>query len=311
MSNRRRIDSHAHIVPDFYANWLHDKHVLSGGFPIPAWSAQAALDFMERHEIATSILSVSTPGVELGERGEARAMARRLNEYSANIAEQHPGRFGFFATLALTDLEGVIDDLDYAFDRLGAQGVVLSAHVAGVYLGDPRFAGLMDALNRRGAVAFIHPSELPGDSVPDVPPYVADFLLDTVRAAVHLCATGTVTRHPDIKFILSHGGGFLPYAAFRLAVQASPNRDAKEGMSLLRRFYLDTAVATSKFSLPSLLAFADPARLVFGSDFPFAPVAVSGFYAGQLDGWPTVDHAAIDRGNAERLFPRFAGGEVG
>ena len=306
MTSRRRIDTHSHIVPDFYAKWLDDNQLLSGGFPIPAWSAQAALDFMEKREIATSILSVSTPGVDIDGSEDSRGMARRLNEYTASVCAEYPGRFGFFATLSLADTDGVIDDLDYAFDHLGADGVVLSANVAGAYLGDARFADLMDALNRRGAVAFIHPSELPGESLPEVPPYVADFLLDTVRAAVHLCASGVVTRNPGIKFILSHGGGFLPYAAFRVAMQASPNRDPKEGMSLLRRFYLDTAVATSKFSLPSLLAFADPTRLLFGSDFPFAPVAVSGFYAGQLEGWPIADHDAIDRGNAEKLFPRFA-----
>ncbi|WP_158815426.1 amidohydrolase family protein [Methylocapsa sp. S129] len=306
MSRGRRIDTHSHIVPEFYAKWLEDKHVLSGGFPIPAWSADAALDFMERHEIATSILSVSTPGVECGDPEDARAMARRLNEYAANVCLEYPGRFGFFATPSLINMEGAIEDINYAFDHLGADGVVLNANVDGTYLGDPRFADLMDALNRRGAVAFIHPSELPGGAVPGLPAYVADFLLDTVRAAVHLCATGAMSRYPDIKFILSHGGGFLPYAAFRVAAQASPNREPREGMNLLRRFYLDSALATSKFALPSLLAFADPVRIVFGSDFPFAPVAVSGFYASQLDGSAAVDHAAIDRGNAERLFPRFA-----
>src|SRR5262245_33314968 len=90
--NARRIDTHAHLVPDFYRLWLADKGVDAGGLPVPIWSVESTLQFMQTNEIETSILSVSTPGVETGDLNEAREMARRLNEFTARIVRgEKPG----------------------------------------------------------------------------------------------------------------------------------------------------------------------------------------------------------------------------
>ncbi|MEV5517742.1 amidohydrolase family protein [Streptomyces flaveolus] len=80
-----------------------------------------------------------------------------------------PDRFGFFATLTLPDVEGAVAEAGHALDELGADGVVLLANSKGVYLGDSAFDPLMDALNRRSAVVFVHPSALPADPAPDCP----------------------------------------------------------------------------------------------------------------------------------------------
>ncbi|MDR3530902.1 MAG: amidohydrolase family protein [Rhodopila sp.] len=103
-------------------------------------------------------------------------MAREVNEYAAKVVADHPGRFGFYATLTLPDVDGALAEAAYALDTLHADGVVLHAHSKGTYLGDPRFDPLMDELNRRKAVVFAHPSTLPGDTVPGIPAYVADLL---------------------------------------------------------------------------------------------------------------------------------------
>ena len=165
---------------------------------------------------------------------------------------------------------------------------------------------LMDELNQRKAVVFVHPSALPGNAIPGLPAYVADFLLDSVRAAVNLCRSGTMDRCPDIKFILSHGGGFLPFAAARVALHASPKRKLDDGIRLLRRFYFDTALASSQFAMPSLLAFADPTHVTYGSDFPYAPPAAGTMFTRALDAYRNADHDAINRGNVGLLFPRLA-----
>jgi hypothetical protein len=110
-SSARRIDTHAHLVPDFYRGWLLEKGVDAGGLPIPIWSVQSTLEFMEANEIETSILSVATPGVEPGELNEARQMARRLNEFAAMVVSENPHRFGFFATLMLPDVDGSLAKL--------------------------------------------------------------------------------------------------------------------------------------------------------------------------------------------------------
>ena len=307
-TDSRRIDTHQHIVPPEYAAWLERHGVLAGGLPIPAWSAEGALDLMESAGIATGILSVSTPGVHLGDDAEARAMARSVNEFAASVVRAHPGRFGFFATLTLPDVDGAIAQAAHALDVLGADGVVLLTNVRGVYLGDPSLDPLMEELDRRKAVVFVHPSELPTPPVPGIPPFVADFLLDTTRAGINMCRQGWMERYPSVKIILSHGGGFIPYAAERMARMCSADGNAERGIELLRRFYFDTALSSSPYALPSLLAFADPSRITFGSDWPYAPKARSLHFAQLLDAFElsAQTRAAIDRANAQKLFPRLA-----
>lgn len=305
MMNARRIDTHAHIVPPFYKAWLKSKNIDAGGLALPDWSVETTLDFMRVNGIETSILAVPTPGVDPADRDEARIMARRLNDFSAQVVSDRPRQFGFYATLPLPDVEGALAELAYAFDALHADGVCLHAHAKGIYLGDPRFDPLMEELNRRKAVIFIHPSELVGNGIPDIPAYVADFLLDSVRAAVNLSAKGVMERYPDMKVILPHAGGFLPYIAERLAIMALPNKTLAEGLDLLRRFYFDTALSSTKFSMPSLLAFADPDHITYGSDFPCGTAAMGSAFTAELDAYEGADHAAINRVNAERLFPRL------
>ncbi len=96
-----RIDTHHHVVPPEYAAWLRARGTSAGGLPTPGWDPATALALMDRHGIAAAVLSVSTPGVHLGDGADAWAMARHVNEYAAQVVRDHPGRFGFFATLPL------------------------------------------------------------------------------------------------------------------------------------------------------------------------------------------------------------------
>src|SRR5208283_1163686 len=179
---RNRVDTHHHVVPPDYAAWLRRQGIAAGGLPIPDWSPETALALMDERGVGTAILSVSTPGVHLGDDAEARAMARDVNEYAAAMVGSYPARFGFFATLCLPDVSGSLIELEHALDALGADGVVLLANSRGVYLGDASFDPLFEELNRRKAVVFVHPSFVPGlDPLPGVPTFIADFLLDTTR----------------------------------------------------------------------------------------------------------------------------------
>jgi 6-methylsalicylate decarboxylase len=304
-----RIDTHQHIVPPFYAAWLKSHGVqAAGGRQMPDWSAEGALDLMTAAGTATGILSISTPGVHLGDDVEAREIARQANEFMAQVVRQQPDRFGFFAVLPLPDLDGAIAEARHALDVLGADGVMLLASVRGTYLGDPAWAPLMDELGRRDAVVFVHPSELQTPEVPGIPPFAVDFLLDTTRAAIHLAQSGVLERFPGMRIVLSHAGGFLPYAAERVARICSPDGSNEGGIARLRRFWFDTALSSSPYALPSLLAFADPGQITFGSDWPFAPKERSLHFAALLDAYRLTDEQrhAIHRGNAERLLPRLA-----
>jgi predicted TIM-barrel fold metal-dependent hydrolase len=236
-------------------------------------------------------------------------MARDVNDFAAQVVRDHPERFGFFATLPLPDVDGALAELDRAFDTLGADGVILLANHRGVYLGDARFDPIFDELQRRAAVVFVHPSIVPGlDPIDGIPTFIADFLLDTTRAAINLARTGTLDRCPDVRIVLAHAGGFVPYAAYRIAFAASGKGDVVEGLRLLQRYHFDIALSGSPTALPSVLAFTTPDHVTFGSDWPFAPdVAVAGmtrlYETFELD---DVARDQIDRGTAATLFPRFA-----
>jgi predicted TIM-barrel fold metal-dependent hydrolase len=307
-----RIDTHHHLVPPDYRKALQKAGLSeAGGRALPDWSPQATLQTMADLGIGTAILSVSTPGTAfLPNPADAAALARDLNDYTAGLAAAQPDRFGFFATAPLPNIDDSITEIVRSLDELRADGVVLLANNAGTYLGEEGQDPLFAALNDRSAVVFIHPAELPAPSVPGVPPFAADFLLDTTRAAYLLVRNGIRRRYPKIRFILSHAGGFVPYASYRMAVAitADTGRSWADVLDEFSSFYFDTALSSSAAALPTLLAFAKPGHITFGSDWPFAPVAAGKLFAAGLETYPGIDaatRAAIERTNALALFPRL------
>ena len=188
---------------------------------------------------------------------------------------------------------------------------MLLANHAGTYLGEEGQDDLFAALDARSAVVFVHPAELPGPTVPGIAPFAVDFLLDTTRAAYLLVRNGIRSNYPNIRFILSHAGGFVPYASHRMAmgILADTGRNPVQSLDELASFYFDTALSSTEAALPSLLAFAKPGHVTFGSDFPFAPLAASQYFAEGLEKYDGLDDNArdeINRTNALALFPRFA-----
>lgn len=307
-----RIDTHQHIIPPDYRNTLRKAGIdAAGGRALPDWSAEAALQTMAELDIGTAILSVSTPGTTfLPQAADAAALARDLNDYSAELVAAQPERFGFFATVPMPHVDESVAEITRALDELHADGVVLLANNAGVYLGQDGQDPLFAALDARSAVVFIHPAELPGPAVLGVAPFAADFLLDTTRAAYLLVRNGVRRQYPNIMFILSHAGGFVPYASHRmaLAITADTGRSPADALDEFAGFYFDTTLSSSAAALPTLLAFAKPGHITFGSDWPFAPVGAGKLFAAGLETFPGIDadtRSAIDRTNALTLFPRL------
>jgi len=307
-----RIDTHHHLIPPDYRKALQKAGIdEAGGRALPNWSPDASLQTMTDLDMGTAILSVSTPGTTfLPDSADAAALARDLNDYTAELVAAQPDRFGFFATVPMPHIDAAVAETVRALHELNADGVVLLANNAGVYVGQDGQDALFDALNDRSAVVFIHPAELPGPTVPGVAPFAADFLLDTTRAAYLLVRNGIRTRYPNIRFILSHAGGFVPYASHRMAVAitADTARSWADSIDDFSSFYFDTALSSSAAALPTLLAFAKPGHITFGSDWPFAPIAAAKFFAAGLETYPAIDadtRSAIERTNALALFPRL------
>ncbi len=311
-----RVDVHQHLMPPFYARAMETHGGDPSDSPMPTWSPELAIDYMDANEIGTSMLSLSSPCV-VGWSGKERCeMARRVNEYTSGLVAERPDRFGNFATLPLPDVEGALEELSYAFDTLHADGVLLLANYLGRYLGDPIFEPLWAELSRRQAVVLIHPGVTPGQPpfppADGIPSPLLDFLLHTARAAVQLVFNGVIDRHPSARIILSHGGGFLPYAALRVAGGVPHFRpelsDPARTLAKLKHFYFDTTLASGS-AIPALKDFAAPGHILFGSDFPYAPPDVASYFIKALDASPhltAAELAAINDGNALALFPRLA-----
>lgn len=318
-----RIDMHAHFLPpDYRAALLSHGHLTIGGYPTPEWSPEAALGFMDRYGIAAQVVSISDPGVDFVPPTTATALARYCNDYAAELMRTHPQRFGALAVLPMHDLGAALVELEHALDVLGLDGVVLLSAYDGVYLGDPRFEPLMHALSARRAYVFVHPAAIPEDAKPSLPlpDFLEEFTFDTTRAATLLIAGGTLARYPDIRFQLAHAGGTVPFLAHRLGVvsQTALGEHWPEGASRpsilevdrhLRGFFYDTALSAAPPAMLGVTAVTDLEHIVFGSDWPFSAMTLSGSGDPQPRLSETFDAAArlrIERDNALQQLPRLA-----
>jgi len=312
--NFQRIDVHHHFLPTRYIEWLSSKGIAEesgrkGGFP--EWTPEKSLSLMDATGIQKAIVSISTPGISLtadpSGYSEMQSVARMVNEEGSRLAAQYPDRFGFFATLPMPDIHGSVQEACFAIDNLGAEGVILMANYHGSYIGDSSNKPLLHELNKRRAIILIHPSELPALPAPDVPPYATDFLLDTSRAAYRFVVNGLIQEFSDLKIILAHAGGFIPFAAYRIAASVSfqTGRPLPEVIQDFQRFYFDTALSSSPSSLPSLLAFSKSDHIVYGSDFPFVPDSGVALFTSMLDHYQGFDSnslESINKQNAEIIL---------
>jgi len=309
------VDIHHHMLPDFFWQATNAGHSPVGGIVPAKWSPESTLEFLDEAGIDVAVTSISTPGVHTGDDAAARALARRCNELAAELVREHPDRFGGFACLPLPDVDGALAELDYAFDVLHLDGVVLFSNARGVYLGDPRFAPLFEELQRRQAVVFVHPSASP-DPVAHtlgIPDSLIDFTADTTRAVASLLYSNTFARTPDVKYVIAHAGGTVPYLAGRFGVVDTMDvipgaAERSSAAETFRRLYWDTAISWGEPVLRLLRSVVGIDHVVFGSDYPYLrhDLAAGGRQA--LEDTAELSDAerkAVLGGTALRLIPRL------
>jgi predicted TIM-barrel fold metal-dependent hydrolase len=275
--------------------------------------------------VSKAILSITSPGTHLvpGNDAMARNLARDCNNFASNLKKEYPTRFGFWASLPLPDVQGSLVEIPFALDTLNANGFVLQTNHQGVYLGDPKFAPIFALLNERKATVFIHPAGpcmaasvgSPCSPATPLAKYCSpmlEFLFDTARCVSDLFISGTVFKHPQITFVISHCGGALPPLVERVGIistaqlgQPLSTESVREAFQ--KQFFFDLAGFPFPDQIHGMLRLVDSSRLLYGSDFPFTPGAVVRQLAAVVDKeLPGIFNEGelkdIYMGNAERLL---------
>jgi len=338
VSGPRRLDVHNHFGSP---RWI--KRVLElkpqGWNRFEGWTPAKSIELMDAGGVQTGFVSCTEPGVWFGdnyskdspERDEAVSLARDMNEYGARMKSDYKGRFGLWAVLPIPDVDASLKEIEYAFDTLHADGVGLLTSYGDMWLGDERLQPILDELNRRGAIVYVHPTDSSCcHALAHVSPGTVEWLSDTGRSINSLVSTAppyyggaspplgrnspartsAATRYGNVKFIWSHGGGSLLAISDRVVGFNTSNdvliKPAAPNSKLwhLRRFYYDTAQAANPILMQGMKRLVGASQIVFGSDCPYVDPVVYNKSLPQC-GFTAEELRGIDRGNALRFLPNY------
>lgn len=231
-------------------------------------------DALRKEGIDMQILTFTTPGTQIETPERSVELARIVNNSFAKIKKDHISRFTALATLPMNDVDASINELERAFGELGFKGVMLYSNINGIALSDQRFWPLYRKANDLNAVFYIHPNFPVGvEAMTDywLMPLVG-FTFDTTLAAAKLVFSGVVERFPNIRWVLAHLGGAIPYLAERLDRGYFAFKECREQISqppseYLRKFYYDS-VNFDVRALQLAVDFAGADHILAGSDYP-------------------------------------------
>ena len=328
MKTINKIDVHHHIFPKEYVETLKEAGVKKAlGIDFPKWTVETSFKKMKENGIKIAMLSISSPGVYFKgykfPEGFSEKLAHRTNEIIAETKEKYTESFGGFATIPMLNPEAAIEEMNYALDTLKMDGVCLLTNYNGKYLGHSDFEQFFIELNKRNAVVYIHPND-PGadyDFKLDIPNALIEVTFDTTRAVTSLMYNGILDRYPNIRYILSHGGGTIPYIAWRLAASEDIQKEKRipiiktfydflvnsgttKGLSHLKKMFYDTAHVSGAYAVKTLQSFAGPDHMVFGSDLCIDKLAAIVTKNLEKDGeFTDEEYDKMSYGNCLELFP--------
>jgi aminocarboxymuconate-semialdehyde decarboxylase len=229
---------------------------------------------LEKEGVDTQVITLTTPGTHVETPATAARLARLVNDAFARVIAERSPRFAALATLPLNDVQASIAELKRAMTELRLPGAMVFSNVNGVALADKRYEPLWAEANRLEAIIHIHPTDPVGvEAMTDywLMPLVG-FLADTTLAAAKLVFAGVPDRYPNIKWVLGHLGGAIPYLAERLdrGWEAFPDCRADiqhKPTEYLRRFYYD-GVNFDPRAVRLAVDFAGADHVMAASDYP-------------------------------------------
>ncbi|KAJ3524025.1 hypothetical protein NM208_g12215 [Fusarium decemcellulare] len=306
------------------------------GRPLTSHYASLAqkVHFMDTHKIAISVISLANPWLDFLEPSEAGDIAKSVNEEFSTMCSQHQGRLFFFGTLPLTaTLETVIASIEHLQQLKYCRGVILGTSGLGKGLDDPDLLPIFEALAKKQLTIFLHPHYgLPNDvwgprasaEYGHVLPLALGFPMETTIAVTRMYLAGVFDKVPDLRMILAHSGGTLPFLAGRiescimhdgqLVGEGKVTKSRRTVWDVLKeQVYLD-AVIYSEVGLQAAIQASGADRLMFGTDHPFFPpltsdeqgewesVGLNAKAAAQAVGEDTQDYKAIMSMNAIKIL---------
>jgi len=313
-----RVDVHNHFYPPAYLALLEERgrgvrirtdhqgrrYLEEAGTRLatltpPMTDLERRFAMMEAVGIDLQVLSLTAPNVYAFDAGDAVAAARLVNDEYARLRALHARRLRCLASVPLgTGAE--VEELDRAILQLGLDGVVVGTNVAGRPLEDPEFEAFWRRADELRCPVLIHPmTPLVGSHGMEdhalVP--MVGFPFDTTLCVARLIWTGFLDRHPNLRLVVLHAGGALPYLVGRLEIGADAYAECRQvehrpGWYLGRLFY-----DTVSYHPPALRLLAESfgvGQMVLGTDYPH----VIGDPARVI---ASLDHAGFDPGELERI----------
>ncbi len=293
----RTIDTHTHVLADATVKLLQKEipklelklapydadnaaievaGVAYRPFPRGGHDIARRLADMDAAEVDMHVLSVSPQTWLYGQEAAVGIAAAAIqNEEIARLVKAHPDRFAGIATLPMQAPQQAADELRRAMGRLGHCGAMIGSNVGGKNLDDPGFEPLWAAAAELDAFLMIHPGNVAGaDRLRSY--YLGNLIgnpLDTTIAAACLIFGGVLERHPKLRPVMVHGGGFIPYQGGRWVhgwrVRPEPKLHLNHSpQQYLDRFYYDT-ITHSKAACEFLVSSVGADRVFLGSDYPY------------------------------------------
>lgn len=285
-------------------------HVIGKNNPnaalLPPWNMKIDEETMNRTGITGALLSLPVSA--------SPEVTRQMNNFLAQFVTYDPKKYGILACLPTEFVDDALKEIDYAYDTLKVDGFSIPSNTKGIYIGDDRMGEILAELNRRSAVVLLHPTKPAGvnDSLFVKDMSIYEFPFDTTRAMMDLIYRGKVQKYPNIKWIVSHAGGVIPYIAYRLSTVAQENKvsslSSDEVLASLRSLYYDVALSTSPSVFFTLKELAGTSHILFGTDYPLRcekGVTESIEQFSSYSGFDEGEKRKIMSETVKELFPRF------
>jgi aminocarboxymuconate-semialdehyde decarboxylase len=288
-----KLDLHTHYYPEIFFQMLRDtpsefsfakdptgRTIITHrgarffGVTAPMSDPNKRLEDMDRVGIDVEVISLSTPNIFFADETRQPEIARTLNDAYAELIAKHPNRFKGFASIPMDAPEAAHDELHRAIDELKLNGVVLLSNIKGRALTSPAYRPFFEEANRMNLCIFLHPM-LPANPEPYTE-YVlgplVGFPFDTTLAVARMCFDGMLRELPNIRWVIGHLGGAIPYlmerldSGYRDFAECRVNIDQPPS-TYLKRLYFDT-VTFSSYNLRMARDLVGVDHMVMGSDYP-------------------------------------------